>query len=128
MPPTYLLFDVHPVRKLVRMTLAFEGYDVHADDDTATVLARLHGHEPSMVIFGDYLPRMHAAAFLRHLSQDLHLYQRHRFLFLSTQADALPMGIADLVAALHLPVMPIPFLRERLLSTLKNMALQLPTT
>jgi len=122
MKPIVLLFGAPETEKLLRTLLTNEGYTVRETRDAPTTLADLQTTMvPSLVLFGDYLPGMPVEALLTHLHQHPHLGQRHQFVFLSTQAGALPTSQASLVQALALPVLSLPFQRSVLLALVHSL-------
>jgi CheY-like chemotaxis protein len=123
MLPTYLLFSVHAVRKLVRMTLQMEGYSVQEELSPAELLSHLRQVEtdPSLVLFGDYVPGMQLLTLLREMQQPSQLRHRHGFLLLSTQARALPANITTLMHEMQIPVLALPFETEQLMTRVKDL-------
>jgi CheY-like chemotaxis protein len=120
MLPVSLLQGVPLLRKVLRTALTHEGYAVRDDLTAPAALVWLRATpDPAHVLFGDYIPGMTVEDLLTRLRQEPALFQRHGFVFLSTQATALPAAQAFLTRSLGLPVLAVPWKHDDLLATLQ---------
>jgi hypothetical protein len=99
-----------PLRTLLRLMLAQQGYIIFEAKTYDAVLRHLRGTaEPIVVVAGNSTPDYRAeVAFFGHITADAALARRHRFVLLCTLPDRLPSDFQATVNSLGVLILPMP--------------------
>jgi hypothetical protein len=116
MPPPERISDVivmqanGPLRMMLRLVLADDGYSVTEAPTYAAVLRHLRtATGPVVVVAGNLTPDYHAeVAFFAHIAADAELARRHRYVLLCTSPRSLPPSLQATLNRLGAPILQMP--------------------
>ncbi len=129
MTPVLVVDDSESIRKLVQAMLAEEDFTVREAVDGEQGLAELRASDAPSVVLLDYrMPKMDGFELLQHAAEDGALLSKHEYIIITSEAGTFPEAFIDLVRRLSIRVLPKPFAKEALVSSVALAAERLTAT
>lgn len=118
MTPVLVVDDSESIRKLVQAMLADEAFTIREAEDGEQGLAELRASaEPSVVLLDYRMPKMDGFELLQRAADDGELLSKHEYIIITSEAGTFPEAFIDLVRRLSIRVLPKPFAKEALVSS-----------
>lgn len=98
------------IRKTLDLLLTDAGYVVlEAGNHTEAQSLLQSSTEPLVVLLDPWFPGCHSSEVVQYLVHDATLRARHAFILMSTSPERMRNEYGDMLAALKVPVLPMPF-------------------
>ena len=118
MTPVLVVDDSESIRKLVQAMLAEENCTVREAEDGEQGLAELRSaSEPNVVLLDYRMPKLDGFELLQRAAKDGDLLSKHEYIIITSEVGTFPEAFIDLVRRLSIRVLPKPFAKEALVSS-----------
>jgi CheY-like chemotaxis protein len=118
MTPVLVVDDSESIRRLVQAMLAEENCTVREAADGEQGLAELRAAKAPSVVLLDYrMPKMDGFELLQRAADDGELLSKHEYIIITSEVGTFPEAFIDLVRRLSIRVLPKPFAKEALVSS-----------
>jgi two-component system, OmpR family, response regulator len=120
--------DDRNLRRLVGVALEAEGYDVlKAQNGIEALNVMCSTTQPLVVLLDLQMPQLGGAGVLGAVTADKKLTTRNRYMLMTGHARNLPVALANLLIALHVPVLAKPFKVDQLVEMVAQTVRTLPS-
>ncbi len=118
MTPVLVVDDSESIRKLVQAMLAEEDCSIREAEDGEQGLAELRSASAPSVVLLDYrMPKMDGFELLQRAADDGALLTKHEYIIITSEAGTFPESFIDLLRRLSIRVLPKPFAKEALVTS-----------